>query len=100
LFHHKKGGVAMPQLNAFHGIGRLGRNPEMEYTPNGTPVTRFSLAIDQNGDGPLWLTIICWRDLAERMSTMLFKGALVFVEGRLVVRKYTGKDKVERTTIV
>jgi single-strand DNA-binding protein len=90
----------MATLNQCSFIGRLGKDPEMNYTPNGKPVTKFSLAVDQGKDQkPLWLTIVCWNDLAERMHEYLSKGQLVFVQGRLVLRPYQDKQQVERTAI-
>src|SRR3984893_9557590 len=74
----------MATFNQCSFIGRLGKDPEMNYTPGGAAVTKFSLAVDQGkGQKALWLNIVCWSELAERMNTMLYKGAPVFVQGRL-----------------
>jgi single-strand DNA-binding protein len=90
----------MATFNQCSFIGRLGKDPEMNYTPNGNAVTKFSLAVDQGKDQkPLWLNILCWNELAERMNEYLHKGQLVFVQGRLVVRPYKDKQQVERTII-
>jgi|SRR6266700_1389861 len=81
-------------------IGHLGKDPEMSYTPSGKAVTKCSLAVDQGKDQrALWLTIICWEELAERMNQLLFKGAQVFVQGKLAPRSYTDKNGVERQVI-
>jgi single-strand DNA-binding protein len=90
----------MATFNQCQFIGRLGKDPEMSYTPTGKPVTKFSLAVDQGKDQkPLWLNIVCWNELAERMNMYLSKGLLVFVQGRLVQRSYQDKNKVERVAI-
>ena len=90
----------MPTLNQCSFIGRLGKDPEMNYIPSGKAVTKFSLAVDQGKhQDTLWLTIVCWNDLAERMNLYLSKGLLVFVQGRLVQRSYQDKNKVERVAI-
>ena len=90
----------MPTLNQCSFIGRLGKDPEMSYTPNAKAVTKFSLAVDQGkNQDTLWLTIICWNDLAERMHEYLSKGQLVFVQGRLVLRSYVDKNQVKRVAI-
>jgi single-strand DNA-binding protein len=90
----------MATLNQCFFIGRLGKDPEMSYTPTGTAVTKFSLAVDQGkNQEPLWLNIICWNELAERMNMYLSKGLLVFVQGRLVMRSYTDKTQVKRVAI-
>src|SRR5690242_1483441 len=90
----------MATLNQCSFIGRLGKDPEMNYTPNGKAVTKFSLAVDQGkGQDTLWLTIVCWNDLAERMHEYLSKGQLVFVQGRLVQRSYVDKNQVKRVAL-
>src|SRR5438874_1595954 len=90
----------MATLNQCSFIGRLGKDPEMSYTPNAKAVTKFSLAVDQGkGQKPLWLNIVCWNELAERMNMYLQKGLLVFVQGRLVMRPYQDKNQVERVAI-
>src|SRR5437899_1787957 len=94
-------------MNKIMLIGNLGRDPEMNYTPDGTAVARFSLAVNryaksatgERQDETEWFNIIAWRDLAERCSTYLKKGQKVFIEGRLTTRKYTDKNNVERTAV-
>jgi single-strand DNA-binding protein len=77
-------------------IGRLGRDPEMRYTAEGTPVTSFSVAVDQ-GFGEkkvtIWYKVAAWRKLAETCNTYLTKGKLVLVTGSLRQPKpYQRKD--------
>jgi single-strand DNA-binding protein len=87
-------------------IGHLGQDPEVRKLENGTPVGRFSLATnesykDANGetkDLTEWHNIVVWRNLAEIAEKILKKGTLVYVEGKISYRKYTGKDGVERTS--
>ena len=81
----------MVNFNKIMVIGNLGRDPEMRYTPQGTPVTSFSIATnrvytDSNGERQQeteWFTIIAWRQLAELCNQYLSKGRRAFVEGRL-----------------
>src|SRR2546421_7843684 len=90
----------MATFNQCSFIGRLGKDPEMNYTPSGKAVTKFSLAVDQGKhQDTLWLTIVCWNELAERMHGYLSKGQLVFVQGRLVQRSYVDKNQVKRVAI-
>lgn len=94
-------------MNKIMLIGNLGRDPEMNYTPNGVAVAKFSLAVSyvsksptgERQEGTEWFNIIAWRDLAERCSTYLKKGQKVFIEGRLTTRKYTDKTGVERMAV-
>src|SRR5712692_9424139 len=90
----------MATFNQVTFIGRAGKMPELKVTKEGTPYLRFSLAVDQGKEQkPMWLNIVCWNELAERMNTFLYKGAPVFVQGRLQMRSYEDKNKIERVSI-
>ena len=86
-------------------IGRLGRNPETRYMPNGDAVCNFSVATDESRKDAQgnrqecteWHNITMYRRLAEIAAQYLKKGSLVYLEGKIQSRKYTGKDGVERT---
>ena len=86
-------------------IGRLGRDPEVRYLPNGEAVANFGLATseswkDRNGEKQErteWHNIVMYRKLAEIAGQYLKKGAQVYITGRIQSRKYTGKDGIERT---
>src|SRR6266849_7903236 len=94
-------------MNKIMLIGNLGRDPEMNYTPDGTAVAKFSIAVSrttksatgERRDETGWFNIVAWRQLAEICSTYLKKGHKVFIEGRLTTRKYTDKNGIERTAI-
>jgi len=83
-------------LNKVMLIGRLGRDPEMRYTPSGRPVTTFSLATSRSwntSDGERrteteWFTIVAWGSLAEICKNYLNKGQQVYIEGRLQTRHW------------
>ncbi len=109
-------------------IGRVGQDPQMRYTPDGTPVTNFSLATTQvlgkeqrpecpngwkesfngkNWELTTWWRVTCWRQLAEVVNTYLTKGRQVFVEGEVSgeasngtqnPRVWTGNDGVARAS--
>ena len=92
-------------LNKVLLIGRLGRDPEVRYMPNGEAVANFSIATDekwkdQSGQQQTrteWHNITMYRRLAEIAGQYLKKGSQVYIEGRIQSRKYTGKDGIERT---
>jgi single-strand DNA-binding protein len=97
-------------LNKVMLIGNVGRDPEMRYTPSGTPVTSFSVAcgrVRNTPDGERreeteWFNIVAWDKLAETVSQYLTKGQKVYVEGRLQTRSWEGQDgqKRSRTEVV
>ena len=89
-------------LNRIILIGRLTRDPELRYTPQGVPVASFSLAVDRpfsNQQGQRetdFIDCIAWRKLGETVGNHLTKGHLVAVEGRLQVRSYEAQDGTKR----
>ena len=93
-------------LNKVLLIGRLGRDPEMRYTPSGQPVTNFSIATDETYTGKdgqkvektEWHRIVVWGKQAEFCGNYLAKGRLVYIEGKLETRKWTDKDGAEKYT--
>ena len=92
-------------LNKVHLIGRLGRDPETRYMPNGDAVCNFSVATsekwkDQSGqpkERTEFHNITMYRKLAEIAAQYLKKGSQVYLEGKIQSRKYTNKQGVERT---
>ena len=94
-------------LNKVQIIGNLGKDPEMRYTPSGSAVTNFTVAVNRprrSQDGNMtdeteWFRVVLWDKLAETASEFLRKGRTVYIEGRLQSRKYTDKDGVERTSV-
>ena len=94
-------------LNKIMLIGNLGRDPELNVTSDGTPVTRFSLAVSRNyktssgekREETEWFNIVAWRQLAETCERYLHKGSKVYIEGRVTQRKYTDKNGLERTSV-
>jgi len=88
-------------------VGNLGRDPELRYTAQGTPVCSFSMATnerrkDKNGemqDHTTWFRITLWNRLAETASQYLQKGKQVYIEGRLRVEEYIDRDGKPRHSL-
>lgn len=96
-------------------IGRVGQDPEMRYTPDGTPVTSFNLATSttlskntpsgerscpkgwkesyngRNWELTTWWRVTCWRGLAETVNSYLSKGRQAFVEGEVAGEAVDGR---------
>ena len=87
-------------MNKMIVIGNVGRDPEMRYTPNGNPVTEFSVATNRrwnSADGEQheeteWFRVNTWNRLAETCNQYVTKGMKVYVEGRLQSRPWLGND--------
>lgn len=83
-------------------VGNLGRDPEMRYTPDGTPVTTLSVATSRKWVAPdggkheetIWWRVECWRKQAEAVAQYLKKGRQVMVKGRLKVDPATGAPRI------
>lgn len=89
--------------------GYLAADPEIRYTPDGTPVATLTIAdtprtynrtTGQWEDGTtLWLRAVAWRDLATNITDTLHKGDHVTATGRLTQRDYTSRDGQPRHAI-
>ena len=78
-------------------IGRLGKDPEIKYTPNGDAVCNFSIACsekwkDKNSgewkEVTEWVNCVSWQRLAEICGEYLTKGSLVYIEGKQQTRSW------------
>ena len=91
-------------LNKVLLIGHLGADPEVRFTPNGTPVADARLATSQiwkdKGGQPQertqWHRLVFWRRLAEIAGQYLHKGSNVFVEGQLTTRSWEDQTGQKR----
>src|SRR5579884_47382 len=92
------------EVNRWTGVGRLGQQVELRYTPKGRPVARVLLAVDRvpvNGQrGADWVRLVLWGRQAEVCSQYAGKGSLVAVEGRLSSEWYEREGRKELATEV
>jgi len=94
-------------LNKVMIIGRLGKDPEMRYTPSGRPVTTFSVATSRSWntvDGERkteteWFNIVAWSGLAEICNQYLNKGQQVYIEGRLQTRQWEDENGKRHSSV-
>jgi single-strand DNA-binding protein len=92
--------MAGKSLNKVQLIGNLGKDPEVKYTPQGTPVAKLTIATnerykDKNGewqDRTEWHNVVLWQRLAEIAGEYLKKGGKVYIEGRLQTRSWDDKQ--------
>ncbi|MEB9856292.1 single-stranded DNA-binding protein [Bacillus cereus] len=85
-------------LNRTILVGRLTKDPDLRYTPNGVAVATFTLAVNrafsnQQGEREAdFINCVIWRKQAENVANYLRKGSLAGVDGRLQTRNYQGQD--------
>src|SRR5690625_5033625 len=85
-------------LNRVVLVGRLTRDPDLRYTPNGVAVANFTLAVNrpftnQQGEREAdFINCVVWRRPAENLANYMKKGSQVGVDGRLQSRRYEGQD--------
>jgi len=96
----------MPYLNRIEVMGNLGKDPELRYLPNQTPVTSISVAYTekwrdkktgQPQESTEWFTVVLYGRQAETVCGYMKKGDCIMVWGKMKSRRYTGKDGIERT---
>ncbi|WP_100486590.1 single-stranded DNA-binding protein [Sporolactobacillus pectinivorans] len=79
-------------------VGRLTKNPELRYTPNGVAVASFTIAVNrpfsnQQGDRETdFIPVVVWRRQAENAANFLTKGSLTGVDGRIQTRNYENNE--------
>src|SRR5262245_30717543 len=92
--------MAGKSINKVILIGNLGKDPEVKYTPQGTPVAKLTIATnerykDKDGqwqDRTEWHNVVLWQRLAEIAGEYLKKGGKVYIEGRLQTRSWDDKQ--------
>ena len=95
----------MVSLNRVLLIGNLTKDPELRYTPSGTPVANLRLAVNSSFKGQdgqrkeetCFVTIVVWSKQAELCNQYLKKGRSVFIEGRLMYRSWEADGKTRST---
>ena len=96
--------MAGRSINKVILLGNLGKDPEVKYTPQGTPVAKFSLATNErwkDKDGNMqerteWHNIVLWQRLAEIAGEYLKKGSKVYIEGRIQTHSWDDKQSGQK----
>lgn len=93
-------------LNKVQVIGNLGRDPELRFTQDGTPVANFTVAVNESWrsrggeqrERTEWFRVVAWSQLAEIANQYLRRGARVYLEGRLQTREWQDREGNDRTS--
>ncbi len=87
--------------------GNLGKDPDIKYTPQGTPICEFTMAVNDRKkvsgewvDTPVWFKIKVWGKQAEPCSQFLTKGRPAIVSGRLSIEEWLNRDGKNITSLV
>jgi single-strand DNA-binding protein len=96
--------MAGKSVNKVILVGNLGKDPEVKFTPQGTPVAKITLATnerykDKDGqwqDRTEWHNVVLWQRLAEIAGEYLKKGGKVYIEGRLQTRSWDDKTSGQK----
>ncbi len=101
--------IRLPNINIVHITGRLTQDPELLYTQQkGTPICKFRIASDRNykdketGEWkkvPLFINVVAWGNLAERMGDVLKKGSPVYISGSLQLNTWKNADGKDMSRI-
>jgi single-strand DNA-binding protein len=100
--------LKLPEINRVLLAGRLTRDPDLRYTPNGTAVCNFSLAVGRRYKDPnsgewkedtSFFRTVAWQRQAETCAEYLHKGSAVYVEGSLQSRTWETEDGQRRSVV-
>lgn len=91
-------------MNTVHLLGRLAFDPELRQTPEGIPVTSFSVAVSRGNKekGTDFIRCVAWREMGESIARYFTKGKPIVVAGRLRTESYKDKqgNNRNRTEVV
>ncbi|MBW6514218.1 MAG: single-stranded DNA-binding protein [Candidatus Syntrophosphaera sp.] len=96
--------LKLPRLNKVFIAGRITQDLELKYTPKGTPVVNFRVAMDKRFKDeadqwqsvPIFVDVVAWNFNAENICKQAHKGTAVMVEGRIETRSYVDSNNVNR----
>ena len=96
--------LKLPRLNKVFIAGRITQEPELRYTPKGTPVVRFTVVMDRNYKDemdqwqsvPVYIDVVAWSYQAENICKIAHKGTAVLVEGKIDTRSYVDSNNINR----
>ena len=84
-------------MNRVEIIGRITKDPELRYTPNGIATTTITVAVDRlpDKDGNKktdFINVVIWNKQAENVKKYVFRGSLVSVEGKIATRVFDSQN--------
>lgn len=87
-------------LNCWLGCGRLTRDAELSTTKKGTVMSKFRLAVnDRRNEETLFVNVLCFGKMAESLNSLLVKGRIVSVQGKVKIDEYEDTEKNKRSSV-
>lgn len=98
--------IRLGYLNSVALLGRVVQDPDLRYTPKGTAVLGFRMAVNRRyrvgeewRDDTSFFDVNVWAQQAERLGETMKKGSAVLVEGELRQRSYETKTGDKRSVV-
>ncbi len=96
--------LRLPRLNRAIIAGRITQDLELKFTPKGTPVVRFTVAMDKRFKDesdqwqsvPVFVDVVAWNYSAENICKVAHKGSAVLIEGKIDTRSYVDSNNINR----
>lgn len=86
--------------NCWIGCGRLTKDAEFSTTKNGTPMSKFRLAVNnRRTEGTLFINILCFGKMAETLQPKLVKGRIAHIQGKLNIENYEDAESNKRSSV-
>lgn len=79
-------------MNVWSGIGRLVHDPELKYTPTGTPMVKFRVAVNRNKDEADFINCIAFNKVAENLANYQRKGNRIGIVGKIQTGSYENQE--------
>ena len=86
-------------MNNFNGVVRIATEIELRYTPKGDAVCDFVVAVDNYGDKTSFISVTCWRKLAENVAEYMEKGRQIGLSGELVQDRWENDNGEKRSKV-
>ena len=86
--------------NCWNGVGRLTKDAEFSQTKKGTPMSKFRMAVnDRRNDKTLFINVLCFGKMAEKLQPKLVKGREASIQGKLNIDDYEDENNNKRSSV-
>jgi single-strand DNA-binding protein len=95
VYHSKASETSFDNFNLINLVGRVGQDPETQYFPSGSCLTKLSIAVNrpQKDAEPDWFSLEIWGKQAEVAANYTQKGSLISIQGELKLNEWTDSQR-------